>query len=61
LGVLDARRLSEPDAEGPALVARALAGQLDWDDARVERELADWQEVALAEGLVPHVVPAEAA
>ena len=56
LGLLDARRLSEPDAEGPALVAHALAGQLDWDDARVERELADWRAVALAEGLVPHAV-----
>jgi glycerol-3-phosphate dehydrogenase len=60
LGLLDARRLSEPDAEGPRQVARAMAGQLDWDDARVERELADWREVALAEGLVPHAVPAAA-
>jgi glycerol-3-phosphate dehydrogenase len=61
LGLLDARRLCEPDAEGPRLVARAMAGQLDWDDARVERELADWRKVAGAEGLVPRVVSAEAA
>jgi glycerol-3-phosphate dehydrogenase len=61
LGVLDARRLSEPDAEGPTVAARALAGQLDWDDARVERELADWREVAGAEGLVPHAVAAPSA
>jgi glycerol-3-phosphate dehydrogenase len=53
LGLLDARRLCAPDAEGPRLVASAMAGQLDWDDARVERELADWREVAGAEGLVP--------
>ncbi len=57
LGVLDARGLCEPGAEGPALVARAMAGQLDWDDARMERELADWREVARAEGLVPHAIP----
>ena len=61
LGLLDARGLCEPGAEGPALVARAMAGQLDWDDARVERELAEWGEVARAEGLVPHPVQAEAA
>jgi glycerol-3-phosphate dehydrogenase len=61
LGLLDARGLCEPGAKGPAVVARAMAGQLDWDDARVERELADWREVARAEGLVPHVVSAEAA
>ena len=54
LGLLDARRLCEPGSEGVAAVARALAGQLEWDDARTEREIADWHEVASAEGLVPH-------
>ena len=53
LGLLDARRLCEPDAEGPRVVARAMAGQLDWDETRVEREVAAWHEVASAEGLVP--------
>jgi glycerol-3-phosphate dehydrogenase len=53
LGVLDARRLCEDGADGPAKVARAMAGLLGWDDARVERELEDWREVARAEGLVP--------
>jgi glycerol-3-phosphate dehydrogenase len=53
LGLTDARRLCEPDAEGPRVVARAMAGQLDWDDARVERELSDWVEIARAEGIVP--------
>jgi glycerol-3-phosphate dehydrogenase len=53
LGVLDARGLCDDAGEGPARVARAMAGLLDWDDARMERELADWREVAAAEGLVP--------
>jgi glycerol-3-phosphate dehydrogenase len=61
LGVLDARRLCEDGAEGAAKVARAMAGQLEWDDARVERELGGWQEIARAEGLVPEAVPMEAA
>ena len=53
LGLLDARGLCEPDAEGAARVARAMAGELGWDDAHVERELEEWREVARAEGLVP--------
>jgi glycerol-3-phosphate dehydrogenase len=61
LGLLDARRLCQPGAEGPPAVARAMAGQLDWDEARVEREVAGWREVARAEGLVPEAAPVEAA
>jgi glycerol-3-phosphate dehydrogenase len=53
LGLLDAHRLLEPDAEGPRVVADAMAGQLGWDAARVERELEAWRDVARAEGLVP--------
>ena len=53
LGLLDARRLSAPGAEGARLAARAMAGELGWDDERVERELRDWQSVAGLEGLVP--------
>jgi glycerol-3-phosphate dehydrogenase len=53
LGILNARRLCEPGAEGPMAVARALGGQLGWDESRIEREVADWYEVARAEGLVP--------
>ena len=34
-------------------MARALAGQLEWDDARSEREIADWHKLASAEGLMP--------
>ena len=39
LGLLDARRLCEPDAGGPLAVAQAMAGELGWDDARIEREV----------------------
>jgi glycerol-3-phosphate dehydrogenase len=58
LGVLDARGLCEPGAEGPLTVARAMAGQLGWDDARVEREVAEWHEVAREEGLLPQAAGA---
>jgi glycerol-3-phosphate dehydrogenase len=53
LGLLDAHRLCEPDAEGPRVVAEAMAGQHGWDAARVERELEAWRELARAEGLLP--------
>jgi glycerol-3-phosphate dehydrogenase len=53
LGLLDARLLSDPDAEGVERVARAMAGELGWDDARVARERGDWAELARLEGLVP--------
>jgi glycerol-3-phosphate dehydrogenase len=53
LGLLDAHRLREPDAEAPRAVAEAMAGQLGWDAARTQRELEAWRELARAEGLVP--------
>jgi hypothetical protein len=56
--LLDAHRLCEPDAHGPRAVAEAMAGQLGWDAARVERELEAWSELARAEGLVPEPAPA---
>jgi glycerol-3-phosphate dehydrogenase len=61
LGLLDARRLCEPDADGPVRVARAMGGQLGWDEARVEREVAAWHEVAREEGLVPEAARAPVA
>ena len=30
-----------------------MGGELGWDEARVQRELRDWVEVAGLEGLVP--------
>jgi glycerol-3-phosphate dehydrogenase len=61
LGLLDARALCAPDAEGPRAVARALGDELRWDDARVDREVAAWYELAAAEGLdVSKLAPAPA-
>ena len=53
LGLLDARRLSAPGAEGAALIAAAMAGELGWNNAEQERELHAWSEVSRREGLVP--------
>jgi glycerol-3-phosphate dehydrogenase len=52
LGLLDARRLAAPGSEGARLAARAMGGELGWDEARLERELRDWGTVAGLEGLV---------
>jgi glycerol-3-phosphate dehydrogenase len=60
LGLLDARRLTAPDSEGARLAARAIAGELGWDEERIERELRDWAEVARLEGLVPGAAAAPA-
>jgi glycerol-3-phosphate dehydrogenase len=54
LGILDARRLCHPGSEEVVLVARAMAGELGWDKARIERELDAWRDEALLEGVVPH-------
>jgi glycerol-3-phosphate dehydrogenase len=53
LGLLDARSLCAERVDGPERVARAMAGELGWDDARVPAEVEEWGEVARAEGLVP--------
>jgi glycerol-3-phosphate dehydrogenase len=58
LGLLDARRVCAPGADGPVKVARAMGGQLGWDQERVEREVAAWHEVARAEGLLPQAAVA---
>jgi glycerol-3-phosphate dehydrogenase len=57
LALLDARRVCSADAEPTRLAARAMAGELGWDEARIEQELADWAEVARLENLVPGGVP----
>jgi glycerol-3-phosphate dehydrogenase len=51
LGLLDGRALSQPGAEGPRRVARTLAGELGWDEARTQQELQAWEEMAEAEGV----------
>ena len=53
LGLLDARSLSAPGSDGAQRAARAMAGEVGWDEARTEQELRDWAEVARREGLVP--------
>jgi glycerol-3-phosphate dehydrogenase len=53
LGLLDARELTAPGADGTVRAARAVAGEIGWSEDRVEAELAGWREVARAEGLVP--------
>jgi glycerol-3-phosphate dehydrogenase len=53
LGLLDARHLGADAAEGPRLAAGAMARELDWEETRLERELADWRDCVRAEGLVP--------
>jgi glycerol-3-phosphate dehydrogenase len=52
LGLLAARELSAPGDEIPRRVARAMAPELGWDDARVALEVDRFREEAEAEGLV---------
>ncbi len=63
LGILDARHLTAPGFEGVEAVARAMAADLGWAEARVDEELKGWRRVAEVEGLVPGAAPepAEAA
>jgi glycerol-3-phosphate dehydrogenase len=58
VGLLDARTLASPDSDGARRAARALAGELGWDESRIEQELLTWLDVARREGLVPGGTPA---
>ncbi len=58
LGLLDARRLTEPGSEGARAVARAMAPELGWDEAEMAAQLDGWQRVASVEGLVPGLTAA---
>jgi glycerol-3-phosphate dehydrogenase len=51
LGLLTARELTAPGAEGPARVADALGGELGWDDAERDAAVAAWSDEAAAEGI----------
>jgi glycerol-3-phosphate dehydrogenase len=51
LGLLDARRLCKPDADGPRRVAAAMGAELGWDPARQAAELGAWRDTAAAEGI----------
>jgi len=56
LGLIAGRELCEERSEVPSRVARALAGELGWDEARVEREAERFAAEAAAEGIVPLAV-----
>jgi glycerol-3-phosphate dehydrogenase len=53
LGVLAAGEVSGPDSEVPERVARALAGELGWDEARTAEEAERFRTNAQAEGILP--------
>jgi glycerol-3-phosphate dehydrogenase len=52
LGLLAARDLTGPESPATQRVAAALARELGWDEARVDRELARFHDEAAAEGIV---------
>jgi glycerol-3-phosphate dehydrogenase len=51
LGLLAARVLCDPDADGPWRVARAMGAELGWDEARVAAEVTRFGDEAHAEGI----------
>jgi glycerol-3-phosphate dehydrogenase len=52
LGLLAARELCTPGAEAPTRVARAMAPELGWSEARVSEEVEGFLSEADSEGLV---------
>jgi len=53
LGLLAARDLCAPGSPAPEQVARAIAPELGWDEARVAEEAARFRDTAEAEGILP--------
>ena len=51
LGLLAGRELSSPDSQAPLRVARAIAGELGWDESRVRQEVESFREEAELEGI----------
>jgi glycerol-3-phosphate dehydrogenase len=51
VGLLAAPELVGEDAAAPRAIAEAMAPELGWDEERIERELRDWRELAVAEGI----------
>ena len=51
LGILAAPELRDPEARRP--IAAAMGAELGWSAARVEAEIAAWEEVAATEGVDP--------
>ena len=53
LGLLAARALTAEGSPAPERVARAMAGELGWDDAAVAEACAQWERSAAVEGIAP--------
>jgi glycerol-3-phosphate dehydrogenase len=53
LGLLAAREVAEPSGDAARRVARAMAPELGWGDARIDTEAEAFLEEAAAEGIVP--------
>ncbi len=51
LGILAAPALRDPEVRRP--IAAAIGGELGWSEARVDAEIAAWDEVAATEGVDP--------
>jgi glycerol-3-phosphate dehydrogenase len=60
LALLDAPRLCAPEAIEPRRIAEVMGGELGWDPARIDREVAAWHEEAATEGFAPSLEPAPA-
>src|SRR5262249_4107773 len=52
LGLLAARRLAAPDGTVATRVARAMAPEVGWDEARIKLEVARFADEVAAEGLI---------
>jgi glycerol-3-phosphate dehydrogenase len=52
LGLLAARELCGPSSEAPLRVARAMAGELGWDQQRAEEEVERFRREAEQEGIL---------
>ena len=51
LGLLAGRELSSPESQAPLRVARAIAGELGWDEGQVRQQVESFREEAELEGI----------
>lgn len=51
IGLLAGREVTDPESDVAERVARAMAPELGWDEARIEAEVAAFMEEAAAEGI----------
>ena len=57
IGLLAAHEVTDPDGEVAERVARAMAPELGWDEARIQAEVAAFRDEALAEGIAASAAP----